>query len=109
MSTRLKKLLHQVTLHPALRDADDAPQTAAVAAKVHRVRRNFVGLRVHIGELGAVKTVSVRITCGDPAVDKMAVADVKSKVFPQPRIGHKAVAQWHNMKWDVPVGLMPSR
>lgn len=112
MSTRLSRLLYKVTLHPALRDDssdDSATPQSPTDAPTYRVRRNFVGLRVHVGELGAVKAVTVRFSCGDPAVDKMAVIEVKSKIFPQPRIGHKAVAQWHNMKWDVPAAFITPR
>ncbi len=69
------------------------------------VKRPCVILRVHVGEGGHVKAVTIRIGCGDTAVDQRAVAEVWAKVFPVPRVGRKAVAQWHVMRWEVPPDL----
>jgi len=75
-----------------------------VALPARRPTRPFVILRVHIGELGHVKTVLLKISCGDPLLDQQAQRELYAMVFPVPRVGRKAVAQWHVMRWEVPTG-----
>ena len=110
----LRRWLYTLFLWPSLKDSNtdpstthntmnpEMPHTPNIKALTHRVKRPFVMLRVHVGELGHVKAVTVRMSCGSPTVDQMAIKEVQGKVFPTPRVGHKAVAQWHNMRWEVP-------
>lgn len=72
---------------------------------VRRLKRNFVMMRVHVGENGLVKAVSITMSCGDKKIDQMAIEVVRNQQFAQPRIGHKAVAEWRNMRWEVPSHL----
>lgn len=102
----LRRWLYKLFLWPTFKDSipmsPETPLTPDIKALTHRVKRPFVMLRVHVGEHGHVKAVTVRMSCGSPSVDQMAVKEVQGKVFPTPRVGHKAVAQWHNMRWEVP-------
>lgn len=78
---------------------------AAPVAKPVRMAGPFVILRVHIGELGHVKATTIKISCGNPDIDRRAAAELCNTVFPAPRVGRKAVAQWHMMRWKVPPEL----
>ena len=93
-----QKLLYFLFKLPSMK-----PETTATAPR--RLKRHFVMLRAHVGENGQVKTVSVTMSCGDKQIDQMASLEVKNQQFAQPRVGHKAVAEWRNMRWEVPVHL----
>ena len=103
MPSWLRRCLHALLMWP-LPEQPDAAMTddAGPAAKPVRATRRFVILRVHIGELGHVKTVLLKISCGDASLDQQAQRELGAMVFPVPRVGRKAVAQWHVMRWDVP-------
>lgn len=78
---------------------------ATPSAKTVRIAGPFVILRVHIGERGHVKATTIKISCGKPHIDLRAVTELSNTVFPVPRVGRKAVAQWHVMRWEVPPEL----
>lgn len=99
MSLR-RKILYALFKHP-----DMKPESNNPVIQPKRLKRHFVMMRVHVGENGLVKTVTIKMSCGDPSIDQMAITEVKSHQFAQPRVGHKAVAQWHNMRWEVPQHL----
>ncbi|WP_041949784.1 hypothetical protein [Verminephrobacter eiseniae] len=65
-------------------------------------------LYVQIGELGHVKIANVKISCGDAKLDQQAVRETKAQVHPVPRVGRKAVARWHMIRWEVPLDRRPS-
>jgi TonB family protein len=68
-------------------------------------QRAYVMLRAHIGPLGNVLEVNVRVSSGNAEFDLMAINEVRATPFPIPRKGHKASAQWRNLRWDVPEHL----
>lgn len=100
MHASIRKLLYFLFKLPSMKPESGTPNIAT-----RPLKRNFVMLRVHVGEGGHVKDATIRMSCGNPAVDKMALNEIRGKVFAQPRVGHKAVAQWHNMRWQVPEHL----
>lgn len=93
----VRRWLYAVLLWPLPKDSD-----AAMPDKPIRAVRPFVILRVHIGELGHVKSAIIKISCGNAEIDQRAATELANTVFPAPRVGHKAVAQWHVMRWEVP-------
>ncbi|WP_133619374.1 energy transducer TonB [Hydromonas duriensis] len=95
----LRKLLYFLFKHPSMKPMDEKTTP-------RRLKRSFVMMRVHVGENGFVKTVTIQMSCGDKSIDQMAIAEIKGRQFAQPRVGHKAVAQWHNMRWEVPSNLL---
>lgn len=103
MTPTLRKLLYFLFKLPSMK-----PENTSANPQTRPLKRNFVMMRVHVGEGGNVKDATIRMSCGNPAIDKMALADIRGKIFAQPRVGHKAVAQWHNMRWQVPENLRNS-
>lgn len=71
-----QKLLYFLFKLPSMK-----PETTATEPR--RLKRHFVMLHARVGENG----------------------QVKNQQFAQPRVGHKAVAEWRNMRWEVPVHL----
>ncbi|MCR6481034.1 hypothetical protein NU688_33090 [Variovorax sp. ZS18.2.2] len=102
----LRRLLYAVLLWPSLRGAEPAPREQRRRPD-GRVVRRFVILYVQIGELGHVKIANVKISCGDAALDQQAVLETKAQVHPVPRVGRKAVARWHMIRWEVPQDRRP--
>lgn len=112
MPSAVRRWLHALFLWPpsphsdaAMTDASPSALTPASAPNPARAIRAFVILRVHIGELGHVKSAIVKISCGNAEIDRRAATELSNTVFPTPRVGHKAVAQWHVMRWEVPADL----
>ncbi|MCW5231352.1 energy transducer TonB [Verminephrobacter eiseniae] len=103
----LRRLLYAVFLWPSLKDAEPAPCLQR-PRRNGRVVRCYVILYVQIGELGHVKIANVKISCGDAKLDRQAVRETKAQAHPVPRVGRKAVARWHMIRWEVPLDRRPS-
>ncbi|MBS0430064.1 MAG: hypothetical protein JSR41_22490 [Proteobacteria bacterium] len=72
-----------------------------------RAKRPFAIVHIQIGEQGKVRFARIKMSCGHPELDLRAVRELMAQTFAVPRVGRKAVAQWHMVRWAVPPESMP--
>jgi TonB family protein len=97
MNPTLQKILYALFRHPKHRPAH--------LKTTSRLKRNFVLMRIHVGENGQVRDIVIKMSCGNPQLDQMAIQEGAKLLFAQPRVGRNAMAKWHNMRWEVPKNL----
>ena len=100
MPAIIRRILYVLFRLPSMK-----PNHLKNESKPRAYTRPYVMLRAHIGPLGNVLEVNVRMSSGNKTFDLMAINEVKATPFPIPRKGHKASAQWRNLRWDVPANL----
>lgn len=104
MRTLLKKFLYLVFKHPVMKPTTDSSLTSSNTVE-RSYKRPFVMLRAHIGPIGNVLEVTIKLSSGNPIFDQMAIDEVKATPFASPKKGHKMAACWRNLRWDLPQHL----
>lgn len=85
-----------------------AAQGSAASSPL-QARRPFAVVHIQIGEQGQVRFARLKMSCGNAELDRRAVAELQAQAFPVPRVGRKAVARWHMVRWAVPPEHPPSK
>lgn len=84
-----------------------APSETSRGVQTLRAKRPFAVVHIQIGEQGQVRFARLKMSCGNAELDARAVAELQAQAFPVPRVGRKAVAQWHMVRWAVPPEHLP--
>lgn len=90
-------------------DRPGHPDAQGAAAPLPKAKRAFAIVHIQIGEQGLVRIARLKMSCGNAELDRRAVAELHAQAFPVPRVGRKAVARWHMVRWAVPPEHLPAR
>jgi outer membrane biosynthesis protein TonB len=61
--------------------------------------RRRVLARVLLDDAGRVQAVQLKRSCGDPAIDERALAELRNGRYPVNLLGSKTSRRWHDVAW----------